>query len=73
MKHDLDKDELITLLINLDPHESLMTDLQKTGWGHSTGTLNIWNWHEYKIRGVDEAHIYNTYIRVKTYENKGTK
>lgn len=66
---ELNKDDLVTLVMGCNLNSKLTTKYSKLEYGHWTGGfVDEWTWYEWVLEDLSEEELYNIYKECKSYE-----
>jgi len=69
MTVELNKDDLVTLVMGFNLYNDLINKYSRLEYGHWTGGhADVWTWHKWALQRLDEEELYNIFQECKSYK-----
>jgi len=69
MTVELNKDDLVTLVMGFNLDNDLINKYSGLEYGHWTGRhVDEWIWHKWALERLDEEELYNIFQECKSYK-----
>jgi hypothetical protein len=69
MTVELNKDDLVTLVMGFNLYNDLINKYSGLEYGHWTcNFVDEWTWHKWALERLDEEELYNIFQECKSYK-----